>query len=107
MARQRSPTARSCEADGLTIVEAIARYWRHVQGPLRQEWPADRRAGRHSRALRFVKHIYGDTAADGVLADCTQGGSRQMIDAGLARSSINQHVDRIRRMFKLGCCGAA
>jgi len=88
------------EADGLTVVEAIARYWRHVKVHyVKAGRPTGEQHGIRS-ALRFIKELYGDTPA----ADFSPIGLKairaRMVDAGLARSSVNQHVGRVRRMFR-------
>ena len=50
-------------ADGLTVVEAIARYWRHAKAHyVKAGRPTGEQHGIKS-ALRFVRELYGDTPA--------------------------------------------
>lgn len=88
------------EADGLTVVEAIARYWRHATAHyVKAGRPTGEQPGIRS-ALRFLKELYGDTQAADFSPIALKAVRARMVDAGLARSSVNQHVGRVRRMFR-------
>lgn len=88
------------EADELTVVEAIARYWGHAKGHYRKNGkPTSEQAGIKA-SLRFLKVLYGQTPAREFTPVALKAVRARMVDNGLARSTTNQHVSRIRRMFK-------
>lgn len=86
--------------DGLTIVEAISRYVRHVKRYYVKSGRATAEQDCIRSALRFVNQLYGDTLAEEFSPLALKSVRSKMVEAGLARSTINQHVSRIRRMFK-------
>lgn len=89
-----------CDADGLTVVEAIARYWRHArQHYVKAGRPTGEQHGIKS-ALRFLKQLYGDTPAAEFSPIGLKAVRAKMIDHCLARTTVNQHVGRICRMFR-------
>ncbi len=51
-------------------------------------------------ALRPLKELYGSTPAVEFGPLALETVREQMIDAGVTRERINQHIGRIRRMFK-------
>lgn len=51
-------------------------------------------------ALRFVRRLYGNTPAIKFGPVALAAVRQSMIDAGMARSTINNHVGRIRLMFR-------
>lgn len=88
------------EADSLTTIEAIARYWQHVRRHyVKNGKPTSEQHGIRS-ALRFVKNLYGHTPAAEFSPLAIRAVRQQMVDANLARSTINQNISRIRRLFK-------
>jgi integrase len=93
----RQPTA----AAPLTLVEVMAAYWRHVAAYYvkKNGEPTSEQAAIRS-TLRVVKQFYGDLVAADFSARELKTVRLQMIDAGLARSTVNDNVGRIRRMFK-------
>jgi integrase len=86
--------------DGMTIIDAIACYWRHVrQHYVKDGRPTSEQMGIRS-ALRFVKELYAATPVTEFGPLAIKAVRQQMVKADLARSTINQNVSRIRRMFK-------
>ncbi|MEX2171337.1 MAG: hypothetical protein WD851_18600 [Pirellulales bacterium] len=85
----------------LTIVEACARYWQHAKRLYinKAGKPTSELHGIKA-ALRCVKQLYGRTSAAKFSAAAVRAVRHQMVEAGLARSTINQNVSRIRRAFK-------
>lgn len=85
---------------GITIVEGIARYWQHAKSYyVKNCEPTDEQSGIRC-ALRFLKSLYGDTLAEEFSPLGLKAVRSKMVQADLARSTINQHISRIRRMFK-------
>jgi integrase len=84
----------------LTVVELCARYWKFAKTYYC-------RGGRDTGvtpgikcALKYLKTAYGRTLAAEFGPLALKAVRQQMIDDGLSRRYINDHVDRIRRMFK-------
>lgn len=74
--------------------ERAATYYRHKGGA-----PTSEVAGmRH--ALKFLVAVEGRTRVREFGPLKLEGVRQKMIDAGLARTTINQHVHRIRRVFR-------
>jgi integrase len=86
--------------DGLTVVEAIARYWQHARGYYVKHGRATGEQDGIRSALRFLKELYGNRSAAEYSPLGLKAVRSRMLEAGLARSTVNQHVGRIRRMFK-------
>ena len=53
-------------------------------------------------ALRPVRLLYGTTPVNGFSPKCLVACRQRLIDAGFTRKRINQHVGRIRHMFRWG-----
>jgi integrase len=88
------------ESDGLTVVEAIARYWRHAKAHyVKNGRPTGEQHGIRS-ALRFVRELYGDTPAAEFSPIALKAVRARMVDAGLCRNSVNKQIGRVRRMFR-------
>jgi integrase len=86
--------------DGILIVELIARYWRFAKGYyVKRGKPTDEQAGIRG-SLRPLKEMYGDTPAAEFSPLGLKAVRATLIEAGLARTTVNQHVSRIRRMFR-------
>ena len=85
-----------------TINEMIVTYWNFATGYyVKNGKPTDTIYGIKA-ALRFVQELYGRTQARDFSPRALKACRQKMIEAGWVRSTINQHVGRIRRMFKWG-----
>lgn len=81
----------------LTVVETLAAYWRQAK----EYYPTPRGELWSLRvALRFVRELYADRPADSFGPVALKAVRDRMVEAGLARSTINQNVGRIRRAFR-------
>ena len=90
-------------AKGLTIVELCAAFWRHTQATYRQ--PDGTPTKMHSNvqmAIRSVENLYGNELASSFGPVRLQIVRDGLIDAGLARSTINKVTNLIRMMYKWG-----
>ena len=98
LAGGRQPTVTA--GDGLTIVEAIARYWRHAkQYYVKNGRPTAEQACIRA-ALRFVIALYADTPAAEFSPVSLKAVRNQMVEAGSARSTVNKNIGRVRRVFR-------
>ncbi len=86
----------------LTVVELVAAYWQHAKTYYVKNGRPTSEQTSLRLALRPLLELYGH-------ADCRSFGPlaletvrTKMIEAGITRKRINQHVGRIRRMFKWG-----
>ena len=94
------PAAPAPPADVLTIVELILQYWRFCQRHyVKNGEPTDEQSGIRL-ALRPLRELYGTTTALSFGPLKLKAVREQMIAQGLARTTINQNVGRIRRMFR-------
>ena len=94
-------SARSRGAD-LTVVELIAAYWEHAQTYYLKNGEPTSEQNSLRLALRPLKLLYGTTPVSEFGPLALEVVRERMIDDGITRKRINQHVQRIRRMFEWG-----
>lgn len=86
---------------GLSVSEVILAYWQHAQKHYRRKDGTSTSEVRCIRiALRPVRRLYGQTPAAEFGPLALKAVRQEMIQAGLCRTSINQNVGRVKRMFK-------
>jgi len=94
--------ATSVKETLVTINELILAFWQHVRKRYVKHGVPTSEQRSYRTALRPVRRLYGETPANDfgplALVACRQ----ESITAGICRKRINQHVTRIRRMFKWG-----
>jgi hypothetical protein len=91
----------AAEPQGLTVVELIAAYLRHARDYYAVPGGAACGVlGNIRDAVRPLRKLYGLTpaAAFGPLA--LKAVRKEMVGSGLARSTVNRRVGRIKRMFR-------
>ena len=93
--------ARTRNSD-LTIVELIAAYWEHAEVYYQKNGKPTSEQTSLKLAFRPLKELYGTSFVNQFGPLSLEVVREQMIDAGITRKRINQHVGRIRRMFKWG-----
>lgn len=85
----------------LTIHELVLAYWRHAEAHYRD---ADGRPtnelGNIRDAIRPLRQLYGDTRAGEFGPLALRAVRDAMIRSGLARTTVNARVNRMRRMFR-------
>lgn len=88
------------EAVGVTVVEVIAQYRRFARGYyVKHGKPTDQ--VRHiDNALKALKRLYGRTPAAEFGPKRLKAVRQTYIEAGHCRGYVNDHVGRIKRMFK-------
>ncbi|WP_339687107.1 site-specific integrase [Gimesia maris] len=95
-----------CSARGrgsdLTVVELIAAYWNHAKSYYVKNGEPTSEQYSLKLAFRPLKKLYGHSLVSDFGPLSLEIVRDEMIEAGITRSRINQHVGRIRRMFKWG-----
>jgi hypothetical protein len=86
----------------LTVVELIAAYWHHAKSYYVKDGQPTSELTSIRCALQPVKDLYGQTLCCEFGPMALDVVRNSMIEAGITRSRINQHVGRIRRMFRWG-----
>ncbi len=88
-------------ASTLTVVEMIAAFWDHAQGHYRHaDGQPSEELGNFKAALRPLRELYGKSLAHDFGPLALRAVRSRMVDADLARTSINARVNRIRRVFR-------
>lgn len=88
------------ETPALTVSELILRHWGHVRSYyVKDGQPTSEQACIRS-ALRYLRRLFGRTPAADFGPKRLKAVRQSMIAADLARSTINKHVGRIRRLFQ-------
>ena len=100
---RRSPTSPVAR-NGATVDEVVLAFWRHAEAHYRK--PDGRPTGelenfRH--ALKPLRRLYGPTPAAEFGPLALRAVREAMVDSGLARTTTNARVNRIRRVFKWAC----
>ncbi|HEX2953090.1 MAG TPA: site-specific integrase [Bacillota bacterium] len=94
----RQPVASTNE---ITVVELIARYWRHVESYYRKPNGAPTSEVKNIQlTLRPLKELYGPTPAAKFGPLSLKAVREKMIEKGWCRKSVNQNIGRIKRMFR-------
>jgi integrase len=87
-------------SEGLTIDELIEQYWDFANGYYVRDGQPARSVSNIKDALRHVRKLYGRTEASAFGPTALKAVRAGMIDAGLARKTINGRIGIIRRMFR-------
>jgi integrase len=87
----------------LTVVELCAAFMRHAKDYYRRpDGEPTGEAENYGTLVRRLKVIYGRTRVVDFGPLSLKAVRQQLIDAGMARNTINQAVNRIRHIFKWG-----
>jgi integrase len=86
--------------DSITVVQLIASFWTFVEKHYVKDGKATSEQDAIRAALRPLRELYGRTPAIEFGPLALKSIRNRMIENGLARSTINQQILRIRRMFK-------
>ena len=99
-ANSSAPT--SPDAGPVTVKALILDFWRHAKKRYVKNGQPTSEIGSFKTALRPVRRLYGSEPVTKfgplALVACRQ----KLIEGGICRKRINQHVGRIRQMFKWG-----
>ncbi|NQU25809.1 MAG: hypothetical protein HQ567_31360 [Candidatus Nealsonbacteria bacterium] len=86
----------------VTINELILAFWHHVKQRYVKNGAPTSEQRSYRTALRPVRRLYGGVPATDFGPLALVACRKELIDAGICRKRVNQHVTRIRRMFKWG-----
>lgn len=84
----------------LTVAELILAYWQFAQGYYRRDGKPTGTVEAIKQALRVLRRFYGHTLARDFGPLALAALRQNLIDAGNSRTYINDHMGRIRRVFK-------
>jgi integrase len=86
----------------ITVNELLLAFWQHAKQRYVKNGQLTSEIRSFRTALRPVRHLYGREPVTGfgplALVACRQ----KLVEAGICRKRINQHVGRIRHAFKWG-----
>lgn len=96
------PRGSGATTGPLSVIELIVAYLHFARDYYRKDGRPTSEIQSILHALRYVKLLYGRKSVADFGPIALQAVMQRMITAGLARSTINQHAGRIKRMFKWG-----
>jgi integrase len=102
LANGRNLRRRADASAGATVTELIAEYKRFAEERYRRDGRPTGELSKIKAACRPLRKLYGHTRAGDFDALAFETVRKAMIDAGLARTTINYHLGKLRRMFKWG-----
>lgn len=85
-----------------TIEALILRYWSFVQTYYVKQGEATSEQSCIRGALKYLRRLFGSTSPASFTAANLEAVRQSMIEAGAARSTVNKHTGRVRRLFKWG-----
>jgi integrase len=92
------------EQTGASVHVLLAAFWKHAEKYYRRpDGTATGELFPIKSAFRFVRHLYGKIPARDFSPLKLQAVRQKMIDAGMARSTINNNCQRIVRAFRWAC----
>jgi integrase len=101
LANGRRPTTNAADRSApLTVSAMILRCWVYAKQHYRRDGRPTRELDNIRDSLRPLKKLYGHTAAAQFGPLALKAVRRAMIDADLARTTINYRVSKVRRAFK-------
>jgi integrase len=98
LANDRNPL--HVTSQDITIVELCLRYWKFAKGYYRKDGRCTGVTPGIKCALQYLKQWYGKTPAAELGPLALKAIRDRMIEDSLSRTYINDHLDRIKRMFK-------
>lgn len=90
----------TCSRDELTVVELCACYFKFAKGHYQKDGHSTKVLPGLKCALRYLRERYGRQLATKFGHLALKALREQMVQENLSRRYINDHVDKIKRMFK-------
>jgi integrase len=88
---------------GPTVNELLLGFWKHAKQHYRRgDGTATNELRNFRDSLRPLRRLYGSTPAGRFTPKMLKAVRQAMIDAGLSRTTINQRIGRVVRVFKWG-----
>jgi integrase len=98
--RHAPPDPGAGATPGLTVDGLILRYWDFARGYYVRDGRPARELDNIKDALRHLRRAYGPTPAASFGPLALKAVRAAMVDAGLARNTVNARLGKIRRLFK-------
>ena len=96
-----TPATPEPDKPSLTIAELLLAYWRHARAYYRRSDGSPAAEQDNIKlALRPLRKLYGFTSAAGFGPAALKAIRASLIEAGLSRTTINQRVGKIVRLFR-------
>lgn len=86
----------------ITVAELVVAYVRFAETHYRRDGVVGREVGNIKDALRPVRKLYGHTPAAEFGPAAYKAVRATMIEAGLARSTVNNRLGKVRRVWRWG-----
>lgn len=100
---RRMPGNMLADSDaGMTVNELFLAYWEHARAYYCKNGQATAEQGSIREAVATLIQFFGDTAANEFGPLSLKTVRNAMIEKNLARSTINGHIGRIKRIFRWG-----
>ncbi|TWT72830.1 hypothetical protein Pla123a_41310 [Posidoniimonas polymericola] len=90
------------DATGLSVAELMVAYVRYAADYYRRDGVATGEYAAIKCALRYIEALYRNTSVESFGPLAVKAVRAKMTEAGLARSTVNQNIGRIVRMFVWG-----
>lgn len=88
-------------AEDLTILELIARFWRHAEVTYRhRDGSPTSELENFRHALRPLKELYADVPVRSFGPRCLRAVQVEMVRRGWCRTNVNKQLSRVRTVFK-------
>ncbi|MHC4339606.1 MAG: tyrosine-type recombinase/integrase [Planctomycetota bacterium] len=100
LANGREPPKGSEERPALTIRQVIRRYWRHARSYYVKDGKPSPEQFHLKSVVKVVRRLYGRTLAEEFGPLALKSCREELVLRGLCRRTINQHVGRVKRMFR-------
>ncbi|MEM9351609.1 MAG: site-specific integrase [Planctomycetota bacterium] len=88
--------------DSLSVVELCARYYKHALQYYQKDGRCTGVAPAVKCVIRYLKAWYGEDSVAEFTPVALKALRQKMLEDGLSRRYINDHVNRIKRMFRWG-----
>ncbi|MDA1052843.1 MAG: recombinase XerD, partial [Planctomycetota bacterium] len=88
------------EPHAITVAQLINAYRKHAEDYYVKDGRSTGTAENMRPVMRLLRRLYGDSPVRDFGPLALKMVRRRMVEAGQARSYVNENVDRIRRMFK-------
>lgn len=97
---RQSPTPAP---DALSVTELVHRYWQHAKAFYRRsDGHPTATADSMKPVLRAVRELYGDVPADEFGPIALKTVRQRFVESSLTRRTVNDYIDRIKRMYPWG-----
>lgn len=100
MAHGRRLPLAGDERPAVTVAEVLAAFWVHAEVHYRKDGKGTSEIDNYRDAMRPVRRLYGHTSASNFGPVALRTVRDSMIADGLARTTINGRINRVRHIFR-------